>query len=386
MLKREGLLWFTFYLDDGVLLGPRDNINRAFQVLQQGFQALGLQVNAKKCSIWGPGVTPGGVQSAGLSDIPAKAFTRNSGVTVLGIPIDAPGGREHTATVWDEALNGLRSACDALSDIPDPQLQHVLLRTCLDACKLQHLLRATECFHEKITTRLVDADSIITGVFEDAVGAPLGLRARVQAALPIRMGGCGIRLPSNVRPAARVAALVSHTLQTGELIGLPRLGITNECSDWPLLLTDLRRQLGEAFAPLATWASRPRAVASADKQQAKQSWWAEQLHERTAKSLFEGADGRDRVRLESQKGPLGGAWMRLDATDSMRTAVTPEDYRVGLKWWLGIPLLATSITCPACGKLADKEGDHFVCCQKKKLEGRSFAVQEWLVPRVGCGK
>ena len=56
---------------------------------------------------------------------------------------------------------------------------------------------------------------------------------------------------------------------------------------------------------------------------------------------------------------------------------TTEEYRMGLKWWLGAPLIAqTDARCPGCGQQVDPEGDHFVCCARNNFATRHDAVQD----------
>ena len=44
-----------FYLDDGLMLGPLDQVREAFRLLTQQFAMVGLKVNTGKCVFWGPG-------------------------------------------------------------------------------------------------------------------------------------------------------------------------------------------------------------------------------------------------------------------------------------------------------------------------------------------
>jgi hypothetical protein len=68
-----------------------------------------------------------------------------------------------------------------------------------------------------------------------------------------------------------------------------------------------------------------------------------------------------------------------------RLVVSPEEYRIGLRWWMGVPLLSNPGTCPACGEPADCHGDHFVCCNRNNYYGRHFAVQEGLMGLLAAG-
>jgi hypothetical protein len=56
-----------------------------------------------------------------------------------------------------------------------------------------------------------------------------------------------------------------------------------------------------------------------------------------------------------------------------------EDYCVGIKWWLGAPLISTTgARCHGCGQTVDPHGDHFLCCKRNNFAPRHDAVQDAL--------
>ena len=77
--------WTSFYLDDGHLVGPLDELAGAMQVLHDQGPALGVLVNLAKCRLWRP---PGG----GLGPVPRQLqevpqVALEEGLKVLGIPV-----------------------------------------------------------------------------------------------------------------------------------------------------------------------------------------------------------------------------------------------------------------------------------------------------------
>ena len=103
----------------------------------------GLSVNLKKCSLWGPGSSKLSTLSIEhpLRQVTTKAFSEESGVQVVGVPIGRNGERGFQAGAWANKVRDLGAACEALTGVPAAQVQHCLLRLCLDAAKLQYLLR-----------------------------------------------------------------------------------------------------------------------------------------------------------------------------------------------------------------------------------------------------
>jgi hypothetical protein len=63
----------------------------------------------------------------------------------------------------------------------------------------------------------------------------------------------------------------------------------------------------------------------------------------------------------------------------MRTDINDADYRLLLRWWLGLPILPVGQTlpgCPLCGDAVDPFGDHLVCCEKNGNARRHNALRD----------
>ena len=130
-----------------------------------------------------------------------------SGLVVLGTPINFPGTFTFAEGHCRATLGSLRVAIERVTGGMDPQSAHHLIRKCLDSCRLNHLLRSTNSYD--FDAFMFEADEVILGGFEDILGCSLPPAQRAQASLPLSTGGCGLRCPVQVRPAARIAALVT---------------------------------------------------------------------------------------------------------------------------------------------------------------------------------
>ena len=90
---------------------------------------------------------------------------------------------------------------------------------------------------------------------------------------------------------------------------------------------------------------------------------------------------RDQARIQEQKNSIGTAFMSLPPSQPLRTFIPPEQYRLGLRWWLGMPLIPEEeplLSCPGCGEDADSLGDHIICCRQNSFQKRHDAVVEAL--------
>ena len=190
-IKMHGLTWGVFYLDDGILVGPAPRVREAFRALRQNMSAVGLEVNRGKCVLWGPGCPPRGnfPDADPLGGIPCEGYAVGTGLKVLGVPVGRPGETATHERLWAKRVQDLQGACDTLASVPDPQLQHCLLRQCLDAAKVQFLLRAADSTSGEVSPHVVAADEAILSVVETMIGMGLPPCARSQVSLPFSEGG-----------------------------------------------------------------------------------------------------------------------------------------------------------------------------------------------------
>ena len=389
-LEQWALQWGVFYLDDGLIVGPLERVEQAFSTLRNSLSGIGLAVNLHKCTVWGPGSTllPSLEEDHPLRAVPVTPFTEGSGVKMVGVPVGRHGETAYQDGLLAKRVQALEVACGALGSLPDPQLQHCLLRQCLDAAKLQFSLRTTSTVSSAAAGLLQRADDTILAVMEEAVGGGINAQARQQVGLPFAMGGCGVRLPTCVRSPARLAGMTAY-LQTGKRqVGVPEVAVATVPEDAHDVIRQARTLLGDTFDPLTTWARDPGCIAVADREYAKQHWWGDKFDQARRRHLQAGVSGRDAARLESQAGGYGAAWMQVVPVDGSPTVISAEEYRLGLRWALGLPLLGQhrdGAECPACGQQVDIFGDHLLCCRRNNFYGRHYAVQESFVAMAQAG-
>ena len=136
-------------------------------------------------------------------------------------------------TLWGKANDKLYLAVETVICIVDAQLAHHLLRTCLDGCKVNQLLRATDCYTD-VELEVMHSESIVLDGFANILGCGLRPSHMVQASLPMAVGGCGLRCATVMKPAARLAALATFYSR-----GAAGVGLSSYCSQvvarWALL-------------------------------------------------------------------------------------------------------------------------------------------------------
>jgi hypothetical protein len=90
---------------------------------------------------------------------------------------------------------------------------------------------------------------------------------------------------------------------------------------------------------------------------------------------------RDQARLLEQGNSVTGSFMSVAPNAAIRSLIPSSLYRLGLRWWLGCPLMETvygDLKCPGCNAAVDVFGDHLLCCKRNNFLHRHTALQEGL--------
>ena len=385
--KELQLPWCVWYLDDGLLVGSLGAVADYINALRPALQSIGLQINLSKCSLWGPGVQVADDPVDNIPDalpidhplrhIPVVPYGGRDAITVLGVPCDASGHDIQATAVWDRAVQATMQVLARLRLLPDGQIRHCLVRHCLDACKVNHLMRSTALDTGTQACRDL-CDALKTAVC-DLVGCGITAHAWEQATLPIRLGGLGLRDPSHDRPAARLSALANYHTRASP-VGIPADYWRALAPDTKRAILDVQVVVGPQHDVSSRWANDATAILSADKPSTSQRWWADQIATARRQRLAEDGTARDHVRLLSQEGMLASAWLAVTPSRHMNTLLPDTDFRSLCRFWLGLPLLPDGQTyiCPLCRDPVDPFGDHFVTCKHNGISRRHNALRDSL--------
>ena len=102
--------------------------------------------------------------------IPRVPWSADSGLKVLGLPVCFPGTSKFAESTFTEVLRDLQEVCSVLQNLGDPQTEHLLLRTCMDACRIMHCLRGIDC--TALTSLIQHAAGIIKQTWSVVLGFP----------------------------------------------------------------------------------------------------------------------------------------------------------------------------------------------------------------------
>ena len=213
-------LW---YLDDGTLVRPRRVVRRVLDTILEKGPQLGLVVNLAKCEVFWP---------SGHQDFPElpceiKQISEDDvGLELLGSPV--VGTEDFFDRVVGQRVEKVLRLHDHLTDFENPQVRLHLLRSGVSICKINHLLRVAPLgFASEQWTRLDNGLRLSMGRITHT---SVSDQAWVQATLPCRVGGLGLRESRATQKAAFLGwcnfsrPLCHRLLEQLQEIGTPLVG------------------------------------------------------------------------------------------------------------------------------------------------------------------
>ena len=173
----------VFYLDDGSLGGPVQDVLSDLRLVEEEAAKLGLQLNYSKSELICDDPSS---RDEMLLEVPSLRCVSCAQATLLGTPIgditsvdDSVQEKVEVLKRMGERLTSLQSH-DALT----------LLRHSLAIPKILYVLRTTPCF---LSSHLQSFDESLRDILMSIVNVHLDDVSWLQASLPVRVGGIGIR-------------------------------------------------------------------------------------------------------------------------------------------------------------------------------------------------
>ena len=111
------LKWNVWYLDDGILVGPKETLLEVLQLLKLSFSNIGLAVNMLKCKLWRPDD-----YSEAPPALPITWSKWNEDIRVLGVPFGSSTSYLHNLQSM------LQSVWKMLPHLSDAQVSFTLFR------------------------------------------------------------------------------------------------------------------------------------------------------------------------------------------------------------------------------------------------------------------
>ena len=330
----------VWYLDDGTIGDTPDKVYTVIEQLVDGFREMGLEINQDKCELVILSHTleeRERTESLFRGLMPEIKVIALSDASLLGAPL-SEGGASSVMAAKCEDLNRMVSRLTLLEN----HQAFALLKNCFALPKIQYILRASPMYKQEqdlmsFDGSLVNALSAVTNVqFEgDSI---------IQATLPVRLGGLGIRMSKDIALPSFISSL--HSVQGLIQRILEKVTIPAD-TDLNTAVEDWNRITGSAL--------------DVDVDMSRQSTWDEPLMETVAAGLMERADQISRARLLAATRRESGLWLHALPTPTLGTLLDPESFRVAVALRVGAAVCVPHVC--KCGRAMDAKGLHGLSCR-----------------------
>ena len=333
----------VFYLDDGTLGGSAESVLHDLQLVEREAAELGLQLNCSKSELI---CCDSLSRDAILSEAPGLLITSCDQAMLLGTPL---GGLEGIGYSIKQKADKLELMGERLR-VMQSQDALLLLRHSFAIPKMLYVLRTAPCF---LSSELEMFDNMLRNIFSSIVNVSMASEpAWLQASLPVRAGGVGIRRTVQLAPSAFLASAAGCSELIHNILPPHLHNISDPHTE----------------AALACWSgylSPPEGTS----QRLQRAWDALKVSV-TAERLLENApDERSRARLLAASSMESGAWLQALPVSSLGLRMDDTTVRVAVGLRLGSPLCRPH-TCHHCGAEVDHLATHGLSCRWS--EGRHF--------------
>ena len=349
------VLLSLWYLDDGTIIGSRPAVLELLHHIETLGPSFGLFLNKKKCELY----WPAGDQS--FSDFPSEIRRPSAGLDLLGSPVW--GSEDFYNSYFASKVDRTLHLHSLLSSLEDPQCELHLLCSCLSICKISHLLRTVP--PDKVVHQLHAFDDGLRRSLERILCCSVCERSWLQASLPLRFGGLGLRASFRTAPAAFLASCHSSFPLIQQLLS----GCSFEDLH-PHSIPGVQSAFEHFQNFLPNW-SAPDSPTQTSLQAALD---ADQLHQ-----LLNASTTRDRAHLNSlYTGQFTSSWLQAIPNPNLGLAIVGCEFTCALRYWLSIPFFDSSHLC-SCGSTLDPHGDHLLGCGQGPLQIRCHDVLTYIL-------
>ena len=354
LMKSKLNLW---YMDDGSLGGEVDVLIEDLEMVRRNGSAIGLLLNEHKCEL----VTDDMEVVQKIQTIaPSITHVHTSNAVLLGAPI---GSLEEIDVVLTKKISDFQLLACRLKLLCAHDALY-LLKNCFSLPKLQYILRCSPCYNSQV---LHTYDNLIRDTLQSILNVTLTESIWQQATLPVRNGGIGVRLATQVALPSFLSSVASSSELVLQLLP-PRLHSSSGSND--LLFTaavDLwRQQTGRDQLPefIVT-----------------QTAWDTPLVEVAVERVLSAAPNQAGIaRLLAAAAPHSGAFLQTLPCSALGTRLDDASLRIAVALRLGAPV-CTPHKC-ICDVDVDSSGVHGLSCRKSAGRHARHSALNDLVKRA----
>src|SRR6476469_761626 len=341
------------YLDDITLGGNTSVLNDDVNMIKAEALKIGLELNESKCEL---------ISKLNPVDVPVafSLFTLidPSEATLLGSPLSTSKAMDQTL---EELINNFKAASDRLKLLTSHDAL-VILKHSLSIPSLLHNLRSSPCNGHPL---LQVFDGELRKSLSSILNVDLDDNQWIQATLPVRSGGLGIRRSSQLAPSAYLSSAYGSadlvvSILPGSYLSIPDVTLEKALQDW--------HGQGGIIHPNIEEAS-------------KQRIWDNSIIAKNKEYLFsQASDDYTRARLLAVTSPHAGDWLKAQPLSSLGLRLDNNMIRVAVGLRLGSAIFSPH-QCP-CGASVDARGAHELSCIKSTRRQPRHALINDIIHRA----
>ena len=320
----------------------------------------------KKCEVFWPS------GDSSFPEFPEEVIRINQvlgGAEFLGAPV--VGSDAFFDQSFAKRVDKVLSCQDRLSDLEDPQVELHLLRSCLSLCKINHLIRTVP--PERVTEQLSRFDHGLRRCLEKIFNSSLSDPCWKQATLPVSLGGLGLREASRTAPAVFIGSCNSTRKLLSQLLGhTVAMSSVDRSEHFTLASSDQNLVIPGELSTREKLMSVFSHHEDIDLMSSKQHELQVVLDSSLLRKIKAESNLREKARLNSVSARHSGAWLMAIPNQKLGLVMSPQEFMVALRMWLGIPVFPappSSVRCP-CGTVIDPHGDHVLGCGHGSLRNK----------------
>ena len=348
----------VWYLDDGTVVGEAKELTKAWKLICSEVGKAGLKVNQGKCELFGSRFDPAELLQ-GLEEVP---LVHDSGFDLLGAPI---GDKTFCESYVRKRIQKIEGALKKLDLIDDPQVERLLLRSCLGLPRFLFALRSAP--PEDIAESIKEFDQLVTSVLNERLGVALTKDEEIQARMPEGLGGLGVESAGVIAESAYLGNVLATRHLVGRLLGEETLdlqsvrGVREAFESW-------KSKTGVALEHVEDM-SRLKEMETREGALHPQRVLSGFVYRKMGEDLLAKAPNpREELRLRAVMREGAGAWWSVIPVRQLGLKFDRDEFLALVKWWLGLPVYAgqqgMALICPEahCEEVMDAKGDHAVMC------------------------
>jgi len=337
-----------WYLDDGVLIGDPLTVKSDLERIIDFAETSGLHLSPSKCEVYAFGGGNDEDRKSAVATIRKciPEITRPQDLSWLGAPLLEDG----VPPICEKKAKDMTSMCSRLPLLSSQQGAYIL-RHSLSASRVIYLLRCSPLYKQPEAPKLID--DVICNSLECIVNLTCDARFKIKATLPIKAGGLGFRLPSDLALPCYAASVASTRYLVMSL--LPQdfhEGLKHSMDD----LEDLVKSKCDEAGQLPSLS---------DQAAIDEILWSKTVRELENSS----EDDFERARLRASREPLSQKWVDVLPSEQVGTLLSNQQFRVAVGLKLGARLCLPH-HCVHCHHEVSSTGEHGLSCTRS--QGRHY--------------